>query len=68
MLIGFFIRDEEDWEDWKRAVKHVQGKAVIHVFDSDPLNMRGAGGRESAIDEVESLSDDVDDTEVAKNP
>ena len=61
MLIGFFIRDEEDWEDWSRAVKHVQGKAVIHVMDYDPLSTRASGGRQSAIDEVESLSDEAEE-------
>lgn len=59
MLIGFLIRDEEDWEIWKSAVKYVQGKAIITVTDHDPA--RGmASEREEAIDEVETLSDDGD--------
>ena len=59
MLIGFLIRDEEDWEMWKSAVKYVQGKAIITVTDHDPA--RGmASEREEAIDEVETLSDDGD--------
>ncbi|KAI8627533.1 hypothetical protein F5Y19DRAFT_486769 [Xylariaceae sp. FL1651] len=56
MLIGFLIRDEEDWRDWRRSVKHVQGKAIIHVSDHDPvaqLNERGG-----VMDDVETLSDD----------
>lgn len=63
MLIGFLIKSEEDWEDWRRSVKHVQGKAIIHVSDSDP-SLVGAAvpeGREGAIDEVEFLSDEDDD-------
>lgn len=55
MLIGFLIRSEEDWRDWRRCVKHVQGKAIIHVADRNPM----MGG---AIDEVETLSDDDTDT------
>ncbi|KAM0322381.1 hypothetical protein ACHAQA_009448, partial [Verticillium albo-atrum] len=62
MLIGFVIQDEDDWEDWKRNVKHVQGKAVIHVADHDPISHGAAGGRAGAIDEVELLSDDDEDT------
>ncbi|KAL7619991.1 Cysteine protease atg4 [Parahypoxylon ruwenzoriense] len=58
MLIGFLIRDEEDWRDWRRSVKHVQGKAIIHVSDRDPTaHMNESGG---PIDKVETLSDDED--------
>ncbi|CAJ2508793.1 Uu.00g138190.m01.CDS01 [Anthostomella pinea] len=60
MLIGFLIRDEEDWRDWRRSVKHVQGKAIIHVSDHDPVaQFHERGG---VIDEVETLSDDDDGT------
>jgi cysteine protease ATG4 len=62
MLIGFLIRDEQDWIDWRRSVKHVQGKAVISVADRDPC-LRGDGSeRRDAVDEVETLSDDDGDT------
>lgn len=58
MLVGFLIRTEEDWFEWKRCVKHVQGKSIIHVADCDPANEnRNASGR-SVIDEVEPLSDE----------
>ncbi|EAQ92229.1 hypothetical protein CHGG_00464 [Chaetomium globosum CBS 148.51] len=59
MLIGFLIQDEDDWDMWKSAVKHVQGKSIINVSRHDPA--RGMGGaRAEAIDEVETLSDDDD--------
>ncbi|KAI3319963.1 hypothetical protein HD806DRAFT_255233 [Xylariaceae sp. AK1471] len=61
MLIGFLIRDEEDWRDWRRSVKHVQGKAIIHVSDHDPV----AQMNERDIEGVETLSDD-DDSEAMK--
>ncbi len=62
MLIGFLIKDEDDWDTWKSAVKHVQGKAIITVSPHDPA--RGTGpGRAGAIDEVETLSDDDEDSE-----
>lgn len=62
MLIGFLIQDEDDWIEWRRNVKHVQGKAVIHVADYDPVSRGGGGERNSAIDEVETISDDDGDT------
>ncbi|KAK3984041.1 putative cysteine protease ATG4 [Cladorrhinum sp. PSN332] len=61
MLIGFLIKDEDDWDLWKSSVKHVQGKAIVSVLPHDPE--RGMGlGRAEAIDEVETLSDE-DDTD-----
>lgn len=61
MLIGFLIKDEDDWDTWKDSVKYVQGKAIISVADNDPA--RGSPAeREEAIDEVETLSDDDEDT------
>ncbi|KAK4159670.1 putative cysteine protease ATG4 [Cladorrhinum sp. PSN259] len=61
MLIGFLIKDEDDWDLWKSSVKHVQGKAIVNVLPHDPE--RGMGlGRAEAIDEVETLSDE-DDTD-----
>ncbi|KAI0881008.1 cysteine protease ATG4 [Annulohypoxylon maeteangense] len=64
MLIGFLIRDEEDWRDWRRSVKHVQGKAIIHVSDHDPTaHMHESGG---PIDEVQTLSDEDEEMDRAE--
>ncbi|KAI0024103.1 hypothetical protein F4780DRAFT_727537 [Xylariomycetidae sp. FL0641] len=62
MLIGFLIRDEEDWADWRRGVKHVQGKTIIHVSDHDPVAQMDGQGGVDVMDAVEPLSDDDDDT------
>jgi len=61
MLIGFLIKDEDDWDTWKSAVKHVQGKAIITVSPHDPALGGTGSGRAEAIDEVETLSDDDND-------
>ena len=61
MLVGFLIKDEDDWLDWKRGVKHVQGKAIIHVSDNDPGREGAVSERDGAIDEVETISDEEDD-------
>jgi cysteine protease ATG4 len=61
MLVGFLIRDEDDWLNWRRDVRHVQGKAIISVADHDPMIQGMGSQRDEAIDEVETLSDDDDD-------
>jgi cysteine protease ATG4 len=58
MLIGFLIRSEEDWADWRRSVKHVQGKSIIHVSDHDPAVQ--CEGQPNFMDQVEAMSDDDD--------
>ncbi|CAF3521347.1 unnamed protein product [Fusarium graminearum] len=62
MLIGFLIQNEVDWQELKRNVKHVQGKSIIHITDRNAVLGGSSEGRESAIDEVETLSDDDTDT------
>jgi cysteine protease ATG4 len=56
MLIGFLIKDKEDWLSWRRGIKHVQGKAVVSVCGHDPAFQNRE--RLSAIDEVEVISDE----------
>ncbi|KAK4140081.1 putative cysteine protease [Dichotomopilus funicola] len=60
MLIGFLIKDEDDWDTWKSGVKHVQGKSIITVSPHDPSRGMGSG-RAEAIDEVQTLSDEEDE-------
>lgn len=61
MLIGFLIRTESDWTEWRQCVENVQGKTIIHVADHEPVLYSGEG-RDGAVDEVELLSDDDDMT------
>jgi len=62
MLIGFLIQNESEWKEWRRSVREVQGKAVIHVADKDPTRHGVGAERDAAIDEVESFDDSDDDT------
>lgn len=62
MLIGFLIRDEEDWRKWRQEIEAADGKAVIRVGDKDPALLGTGGEREEAIDEVESFDGDDDET------
>jgi len=60
MLIGFLIRDEEDWKEWRESVANIPKgqKAIIHVADKEPSAVGGVSPRESAIDEVETFDDE----------
>ncbi|KKA29287.1 hypothetical protein TD95_002523 [Thielaviopsis punctulata] len=62
MLIGFLIRDENEWRDWRAGLKHVQGRPVISVFDTNPMNHMDA--LDNATYDVESMSEaEADDLE-----
>ena len=67
MLIAFLIRDEDDFKEWRKSVQEVQGKAVIHVADRDPVLQGLCAERDGAIDEVETFDDDDDDGETVLN-
>jgi len=66
MLIGFLIKDEEDWKRWRHDIKNVPGgKSILHVTDKEPVSMgRGMSNeRDGAIDEVETFDTEEDDLE-----
>lgn len=61
MLIGFLIRDREDFEAWRREmverVSAVGGKQIVHFHESEPESFsaqRPGGERKEAVDEVET--------------
>ncbi|KAE8148829.1 putative cysteine protease atg4 [Aspergillus avenaceus] len=56
MLIGFLIKNEEDWEDWKRRIMATDGRPIIHIFSKRDIALRQS--REEALDEVEALDDE----------
>ncbi|KAL8674776.1 MAG: hypothetical protein Q9168_000860 [Polycauliona sp. 1 TL-2023] len=71
MLLGFLIRDRDDWDDWRRRVTEVEGKPVVHVADKEPMMMIGqVAERPGAVDEVEALDDEEDegDGELIERP
>ncbi|EFE39789.1 hypothetical protein TRV_05525 [Trichophyton verrucosum HKI 0517] len=56
MLIGFLVRDEDDWEDLKQRVREGSSRGkIIHVFDRDPTIKETE--REGAEEEVESFDE-----------
>ena len=58
MLLGFLIKDNDDWEDWKKRVASGQGKPIIHIFNETQPGCDH--GRQEAVDEVEALDDDFE--------
>lgn len=58
MLIGFLIRDQQDWKNWRRRVMEVPGKPIVNVFDGKSSPFADGHEREGAVDEVETFSDD----------
>ncbi|KAI1612425.1 autophagy-like protein 4 [Exophiala viscosa] len=63
MLIGFLIKDEADWKDWKRRLKEVKGKAIVSVFDKEPPIPGETKERKEAVDEVETFDDEDEDND-----
>lgn len=61
MLIAFLVRDEDDWNSWRREIEAFQGKSIVHVANNDPISLGLGGERDGAIDEVESFDDDDED-------
>jgi len=61
MLIGFLIRSEEDWKQWREDVSSAPGKAVIHIADRNPVSPDLGRERDAAIDEVESVDEEEED-------
>lgn len=57
MLIGFLIKDEQDWHDWKTRVKSTPGKPIVHILSGDS-QLADTFERAEALDEVEALDDD----------
>ena len=61
MLIAFLIKDEEDWNSWRKSVSTTLGKPVVHVADAEPSLHRHGAVRASTVDDVETLDDDEED-------
>ena len=58
MLIGFLIKDKEDWHNWRRAIGTTSGKPVVHVADEEPSSHGLGAARKSAVDDVETFDDE----------
>ncbi|MCJ1338462.1 Cysteine protease atg4 [Bachmanniomyces sp. S44760] len=60
MLIGYLIRDEDDWRDWRRRITMTQGKSIVNIADTETIYRGQSQERASALDEVETFDEDED--------
>ncbi len=67
MLIGFLIRDEDDWYRWRKSVTEVQGKPAVHIADKEPM-IEGPNTDQNPEYNVEILDDDEGDGELVERP
>lgn len=58
MLMGFLIKDEQDWEDWKKRLGEVPGKKIVNVYANEPPVPGQSSERKEAVDEVETFDDE----------
>lgn len=61
MLMSFLIRDEQDWEDFKRRINEVRGKKIVNIYAKEPPVPGQAAERKEAVDEVQTFDDEEDD-------
>ena len=62
MLIGFLIRNEEDWQDWKKRLSEVKGKGIVHIIDKEP-KADNEERNTDAEDAILSFDEDEDECE-----
>lgn len=60
MLLGFLIHSKEEFEEWRKAVSDIPGKAIIHIHETEPKYATG-NERAGAVDEVETLDETLDE-------
>ncbi|KAJ5469438.1 cysteine protease atg4 [Penicillium diatomitis] len=63
MLIGFLIKDDADWVDWKNRLQSTPGNPIVQLTTEEPP-MHAVHGRMEALDEVEVLDDSDSGSEV----
>lgn len=63
MLLGFLIKDENDWVDLKKRLGEVRGKKIVTVLDKEPPIPGETVERKEAVDEVETFDDEDDETD-----
>jgi len=66
MLLGFLIRDEADYNDWKAAIEATPPTRIVHVYKEEPSLSGDAtdASFERAVLDVQSCDEDEDDDAV----
>ena len=63
MLLGFLIRDEADYNDWKAAVEVTPPTRIVHVYKEEPSLSGDAvdADFERAVLDVQSCDEDEEE-------
>lgn len=63
MLMSFLIRDEADWEDFKKRINEVRGKKIVNIYPKEPPVPGQTTERKEAVDEVETFDDEDEEAD-----
>lgn len=58
MLLGFLIKDAEDWKRWRTMNKDIMGKPVVHVADNEPVPLDNDFDQRTTVDAVEAFDNE----------
>lgn len=64
MLIGFLIKNQDDWVTWRNYIETGAGKPIITIQDHEPA-LVGSTEHQSSVDQVVTF-DDESDGEIAE--
>ncbi len=59
MLIGFLIKDQDDWRQWRKHVSEGAGKQIFTITDHEPAFLDHIE-QENAVDQVVTFDDESD--------
>ena len=63
MLLAYLIRSEEDWVDWRSAMSNGKATSLVRIADTEPLFAGKSQEGSSAVDEVEALDEELEESE-----
>lgn len=59
MLIGFLIKDHNDWRTWRNYIEIGAGKPIFNVQDHEPV-LVDSTEHENSVDQVVTFDDESD--------
>lgn len=66
MLIGFLIRNQDDWKDWRNRIEIGAGKPIFNIQDREPVFVDPTE-HASPVDQVVTFDDESDGELVEHN-
>lgn len=67
MLIGFLIKDHNDWRTWRKYIETGAGKPIFNIEDHEPVFVETTE-QENPVDQVVTFDDESDGEIVEHNP